>query len=319
MFTPGVIALTILLPTADLTAEDFSTILAARDAQLDNSEIVYRKSSQFTTKPVPTWKYRWVDGDSGAGPDKPETISFTYREQLVGRGSEATLIRELVDQQHPEGGSGSMLQHQKWSNTKGLARELTESRHDDLRDRIIEIKPGGKPQDKSQRDQMETEFALGFGFGKRITEIQQLRYEDGLWHAVGTIRIWPGYDSQSTFDAKFDDQLVLREAVVQTVYGGRPTVRFEITTQGSVQNGGLDFAETGRFQEKRYASLQEIEDNDPSRVITDFTVAFESFRPQLTDARYKELTEFKMLPGTQVMDRVAGVNYIVGQRGDHDF
>jgi len=111
----------------DISKEELMGLLRAKDAELDNVRLDYTVSGTHTSPAFPSWRAPGIAKEHGWENEKPETIPFRYQETLVVRGPEATLVRELDPSfKTPEGKRSKMAPFQKWSNRRGLAREMVE-------------------------------------------------------------------------------------------------------------------------------------------------------------------------------------------------
>jgi len=289
---------------------DLLKVLRAKDAQFDNVKLDYVTSGQTRTEPFPAWKFPGLAKKHGWEHEKPEVIPFRYSENLIVRGPNVTLVRNLDPAVQPKGTRSRMVPFQKWSNTDGLSREITRNSDSGRGHAIMEIRAGGLPVDIAQESAMAIEFAHGFGFGKRIKHIDRIQREGSRLRVEGSIQIW--WEDQSRFRLVLDDRYLVREAYIESNVKGNHTA-FEVKTEGTATSSDLEFAKTGSF--KRIALGRQVDGKLSSKpsVQKEFQTEFRGIQTNLSDDVYKELVAMNPEPGTQVFDYIADKTYIVGE------
>jgi hypothetical protein len=284
-------------------------LLRAKDAQFDNAHLKYAVRSTVTQKPFPAWQYPGLASELGIKQDEPRHIEVRCNEELIVRGPNATFIRTLVSR--PEEGTSDLrlVPFQKWSNTEELAREITEDRHSPQQDRIMDIRSAAAPVNVAQEQRMAVEFALGFGFGKRIRTIDKIERRDDHIILEGTIQIW--WEDESTFTLELDSDYLVRRAVIDADVHGNLT-RFEVSTSGVARNDGYLFAREGHFTRSSMGRIKDGKKTGSPQVVKDFMLEFGDIALDLSDEEYRSLTKMEITPGTYVIDHIAGLSYRAG-------
>jgi hypothetical protein len=294
-----------------LTPADVLKVLRAKDAEFDNAKLDYVTTGEIKTKPFPAWKFPGIAKAYGWEHEKPEIIPFRYNESLIVRAPNVTFIRKVDPASQPKNTDTEMLPFQKWSNTDGLSREITRMGQTGRRgDAVLEIRPGGLPVEIAQEQAMAVEFAHGFGFGKRIKQIDSIKPDGSRRKVAGTIQIW--WEDQSRFDLLLDDHYIVREAKIESNVRGNHT-EFQVRTEGTTTAEGFEFAKTGLF--KRIALGREIDGKlrTNPQTVNEFRTEFKGIQVNLSDETYKALVAMLLEPGMQVLDHVADKVYFVGE------
>ena len=92
---------------------------------------------------------------------------------------------------------------------------------------------------------MAIEFAFGFGFGKRIIQIDRIETDGALQKLQGSIQIW--WEDVSTFQLVLDDHHLVREARIEANVKGNH-IAFEVTTTGMAVAENLNLPKTARLK-----------------------------------------------------------------------
>ena len=295
-----------------LTPADLLKVLRAKDGQFNNVKLDYATTGELTTKPFQAWKYPEIAKMYHWENEKPEIIPFRYNESLIVRGPSVTFIR-ILDPTFPEKKSEStrhMTPYQKWSNVGGVRRQITRNAESGRGHAMMDINPGGAPVDMAQEQAMEVEFVHGFGFGKRIKQVDRIERDGTRLKVDGTIQIW--WEDISRFQLVLGDHFLVRQAAIQSNVKGYRT-DFEVKTEGSVTAEGFAFAKSGSF--KRIVLGMEVEGKLTAkpRIQKEFQAEFKGVQCNLSNARYEELVAMTPEPGTQVFDHVSDKVYFVGE------
>ena len=197
-----------------LRPADLLKVLRAKDAEFDNVKLDYVTTAELTSKPFSAWKYPEIAKMYHWENEKPEIFPFRYNESLIVRGPSVTFIR-VLDPTYPVKKSEStrhMTPYQKWSNVGGVRRQITRNAESGRGHATMDINPGGAPVDMAQEQAMEVEFAHGFGFGKRIKQVDRIERDGPRLKVEGTIQIW--WEDISRFQLVFDDNFLVRQAAI---------------------------------------------------------------------------------------------------------
>lgn len=292
-----------------ITPEGLLKTLRVKDAPFDNVKLDYVTSGQVETKPFPAWKFPEIASQYGWENEKPEIVPFRYRENLIVRGRNVTYIRNL-DPAAPPKGTRSMIPFQKWSYMDGVVRQITKTGDTGRGHAMLDIRASKAPVDVAHEHAMAVEFAHGFGFGKRIKQIDRIEQEGTRLKVEGSIQIW--WEDQSRFRLVLDDHHLVREAHIESNVKGNHTA-FEVKTEGTVKQGGFEFAKTGSF--KRIALGIEVQGKLTAKpsVMNELKTEFTGLQANLADKVYQELVAMTPEPGTQVFDRITDKVYFVSE------
>ena len=152
-------------------------------------------------------------------------------------------------------------------------------------------------------EQMEIEFAHGIGFGKRITKVSSVEQFGKTTIISGDIELWPGVGS--TFVILLDGDRLVRKATID-LRSGKWLIRREITTKGTVVQGGLKLAKSGTY--RQLVSVRGAEDKTGEPIVKrDFAVRLRAVETNLTQERIGELSKFEIEPLMQVSDTIRGI------------
>jgi hypothetical protein len=282
-------------------------LLKARDAQFDNVHVSYIRRGVDTPPTNPYWMF---PGEKPkAQPTKP--TAFRFKEQMMLRGAETTVVRDLYTMSPAPSDSGTMyIPHHKWSDTDGLVRHFHEDKRYD--DRSMEIRRGeSTPVGIVSAKRREVEFSLGFGFGRRIKTISSVTRKDRRLVLEGSIQIWQ--EDVSTFRLSIDEDLVVRDAVIKVEAEGNQT-RYDVSTEGSVKDDGFVFARTGHYARTALGLKSppvELEVPFEPHITDEFDIDFKAAKFHLSDDEYKTFTKMEIPPGTHVTDHVTNKRYTV--------
>ncbi len=284
--------------------------LKARDSQFDNAKLEYTRWGEINLPisshpPQMMSKEEWMRWRGG----EMKTIPFRFHEHMVVRGAETTFLRQSDPAFKQPDGELGVVPYQKWSNTAGLAREITDRPGGRIGDRIMEIKP---PHPLILEQRMAVEFVHGFGFGKRIKDATVVESNSSRTIIRGTIQIWR--KDLSTYEIELDSQFIVRKAVIDCDVEGNLT-RFEVATQGSVEKGGFVFAKEGHFKRIWQGQVVDGKRTGEPKIVNEFKARFNNVQFNLDDGAYAELIKMEITPGTTVFDRVRGRNYVVLEDG----
>jgi len=204
---------------------------------------------------------------------------------------------------------------QKQSHVQGTVREITMHIWEPPANghSILEIERREPSEGSSYSElAMEVEFSHGFGYGKRIRQIDAVRREDGGLRVEGTIQIWR--EDQSRFSLLLDDRngFLVRQARIESVVQGNGTL-FEVTTEGTVTVGEFVLAAKGSFTRTALGTETHRQRGMKPTIAKQFQTEFVALHAHLDDATYKDLLAIPLEPGTQVNDRIAGLTYFIGQ------
>ena len=290
------------------SAQELLEVLQIKDAQFENSNLQYTTWGDFEEEVIPTWKFPELAQELGIKNEKPKRISFLYNEQLIVRGFDTTFIRKLDPSivEKEDHSKTRLMPYQKWTNIGGVSREITEDFGSPQQDRIMDIYAGGLPVGIALEQRTEIEFAHGFGFGKRIKEIENITQEEGKTILEGTIQIW--WEDISHFKLTLDDNFIVRNAIIESDVKGNMT-RFEIETQGTVERKGFVFAESGHFKRISLGQYKDGEEIGKSKIKKEFNLKFTDIKPNLSDEEYRILTQMEITPETYVMDHITQMHY----------
>ncbi len=274
------------------SAEDVLAVLRAKDSQFENVNLKYT-----VTKP---YSFGGMD-DEGVWSVSGTSI---YHEQMVMRGPDVTIVQNL----DPSLMDGPLSRFMVKSSKNGLTKDfhIVGTRGNEG---CLIIRPIDVAVNAVQRQGMDREFALGFGFGKRIKEIHTVDEKDGKLIVTGSIQMWSR--DESHFEAELDADYIVRSATVESVVGEDKTrkTRFETHTSGTVIKGPVALPETGTFKMTRVSG-----DKEELRTILD--VEFRDVEFNLDDETYEQLTNIELPPGTQVDDHASGITYRVKENGE---
>jgi hypothetical protein len=127
------------------------------------------------------------------------------------------------------------------------------------------------------------EFALGFGFGRRMSKIETVEAVGAGFHITGRIKLGPVYDFPCALE--LDHALVVRQASIDL-----PNNRMEVKTKGNRSQDGFAFAASGTI---RNFSGDNLDD--------EYSIVYEKSRFNLSDDRYHELKKITVPNGVAVV------------------
>jgi len=278
--------------------------LRAKDSAFDNAILRYTTWGEQRVD-FPWWKYPpRTDEERALMKQGPQSLKFRFHEQMIVRGRDTTFTRKADSDAMQKGAAWSFVPYQKWGETGGVIKEITDSMSDGPYDRMLRIQKGGDPVGILSGQRMEIEFVHGFGFGKRIKRIESDVRAGDTRIIKGTIQIWS--EDVSTFRIELGNDLLVRKATIDCDVQGNLT-HYEVTTEGSIKQLGFVFARTGHF--KRIAlGLKDARLAEPS-VTKEFSAQFADVRFHLKDGEYTFLIRMEITPGTQVNDYISNKVY----------
>jgi len=294
---------------------DLLEALRANDARFDNAKLNYTQTYTQIVKQDPFHFAKTGDDPSKISKDywEPRKYKLVNDCWLLVRGENAVLSTQYEPTSNAEYKYNDIRrQYQRLANLSGVYYELCDSQLPDNDsgkntpnyEKQLRIRKLNSPLGGLHDTRMAIEFAHGIGFGKRIKNISSTTRRGELTIIRGVIQIWS--EDLSMFEIEVDDnQLVRRAAVTSDVKGN--ITRFEISTEGTVHRKGFKLAKSGTFKRILLGSAISREQAKPPKIRKDFTVRFGSIEMDLSQARYDELTEFKIEPLMQVTDSVKGV------------
>ncbi len=314
--THAILIMAIVLAHSVICAEalDSATLLKlmkAKDEGFDNFELRYLVSAVHAVDPIPQLKFFKLAEGQEVKRTKPQILNVKYNEQLIARGIDTTVIRQLASCASSDPNFGMAI-FQKSSNTKSLLRSI--SRHELGAGRgssILDIDPGGLPVDLVQEQRMVIEFTHGIGLGKRIKSISEISRTGDIYTIKGDIQIW--WEDKSTFEAEVDSQLLCRRATIDCDVRGNLT-RFEFSTTGLAGDAAHHVAATGSI--RRFAMGLREGDRKPTSaplLKKEFVTEYREALFDLSDVYYEKAIAFNLEEGMQVMDHVLNMTYFVGK------
>lgn len=212
----------------------FITSMKTRDLRFDNAALTYLK-----------WETRWIDFHDwqfpppAGTPARPAGIQFTHGQliRLTVRGAESTFDGETIWPVYSKKNRPDVLpdKRHKCSDTAGVIRDISESyprlegRHDNI---DIVIQPLDPARNLLPERRMEIEFALGFGYAKRIREnVLFEKRPDGTFQIEGLMnKIW--MRDKTLFQLTVDPSGLVRHALIEAYVDTVVNV-FDITTSGT--------------------------------------------------------------------------------------
>ncbi len=288
------------VPTHGEDAAQFLALIKARDAQFDNAQLTYTMMGTNKEKDY-SWMEVPVPGqpvpERAPGP-LVEDVAFRYVDQMTVRGAEITFHRL----QNPDDISDKRpWTSMTWNNLDGVRTELVryDEAHSSDKAKVTYEKHKGLIADGEAEHRMCIEFALGFGFAKRITEVQSLERTETGYALRGTIKLWNKDVSQC--ELELDEAYVVRSAVIDADVSGNLT-HIEVDTSGSIEKEGFVFANSGQYRRRWDGRIVNGERVGTPRTQHEYEIRFEDARFGLTDEEYKALSSIEVPLGTLVVD-----------------
>jgi len=293
-------------------ADSLLQTLRARDAQFDNINLHFvRTYKKVVDNSLPTFALR-----PGSPPYKRVEVDVTSYDQLVVRRDEATLLQALDPNTNKNPALADVQtlisDTVKQSNAKGIQRMywgLTgpTSLHENTN--LMEIN-SRHIIDTIHEDQMQCEFAHGYGFGKRITNITSVTRTNTGWEVRANMKLWQ--QDITTATLTIDDDYIVRKALIDARVGSGQNI-ISCQTEGTQEFGKILLPARGSFEHKTSAVI-----NDNPEAFAEYpTVAAFQVQPtgletNLTDSQYEELIDFHLPDNTVVFDNIAKTRYYAG-------
>jgi hypothetical protein len=289
----------------------FLATLKARDATVDNVHLAYDRYGEE------------VKSGQVAGPPKsmnslptlpPKLMKYYYRMEVIRRGQDVTQVR-TVDEARTEVAKGYPVagRYHKWSNKGGVCRELSDTGHGNQGSKTLDVEHNPALSSVILEQLLQVEFALGYGFGKRLQGVSTLTASPTGWTLTGPFKIWGNDVGTCTID--LDKDLVVRKALVDTVSKSSVLWRFEIETSGSVRTDRITFAHSGHFKQTYLGRQGREQVPSEKRVQDDFRVTFVKGTFDLSDAVYESLTDLSPQPNSILVDKDTGNTYAIDKEG----
>jgi hypothetical protein len=139
------------------------------------------------------------------------------------------------------------------------------------------------------------QWCTGHGFAKCMNSIESITPKDDHVLVKGMARVFQ--IDQCTMELEFDQDLIVRRAVVATPATTGGSNEYRITTQGAVQAVGAP-----ALAERGHAVRVLKPDGKPEREYTKHDIAFVSLSEPLSDEAYAAATRIDLAPGTQTVD-----------------
>ncbi|MCX5769274.1 MAG: hypothetical protein NTZ09_03225, partial [Candidatus Hydrogenedentes bacterium] len=219
-------------------ADSLLQTLRARDAQFDNINLHFvRTYKKVVDNSLPTFALR-----PGSPPYKRVEVDVTSYDQLVVRRDEATLLQALDPNTNKNPALADVQtlisDTVKQSNAKGIQRMysgLTGPTSLQGNTNLMEINPR-HIIDTVHEDKMQCEFAHGWGFGKRITNITSVTRTNTGWEVRATMKLWQ--QDKTTATLTIDDDYIVRKALIDARVGpGQNIISCE--TEGTQEFGNI--------------------------------------------------------------------------------
>jgi hypothetical protein len=304
------------------STSDLLDILKTRDQQFDNVQLIYITSGICKMSAFPTWKSPGLSERLGLPPESlgAQEINVKYNEQMIVRRDAVTFIRETDPALFPnerKPGTIFAIPYTKWSNTEGKQREITDNYplSHPKRDKILEIKATGRMGDISQEQRMEIEFACGFGFGKRIKSVDNIKPDlNGNLIVTGTILLWK--DDKSTFSLSIDGNYIVRKAHIEAFVD--PVLNIvDVSTSGTEERDEILFSKSGHYRRVKW-SISDGKKIGEEKNIKEFDFEFKDAQFHLSDQKYVDLVNMDVPDGTYIIDKIAGISYTKGKGAQPD-
>lgn len=298
-----------------LVQADLLEALRANDARFDNVKLEYTQRYTRVVKPDPFHFTKFGDDPSKKPKDywEPRKYKLVNDCWLLVRGENAVLSTQVEPTPLAEYKYNDIRrQYRRLANLSGVSYELYDSQLPDNDsgkktpnyEKQLRIRKLTSPLAGLYKTRMAIEFSHGIGFGKRIKSISSITRRGERTIISGVIQIWS--EDLSMFEIEVDDNQLVRKAAITCDVTGNIT-RFEISTKGTVHRKGFKLAKSGSFKRFLLGNAKSREEGKPHKILKDFSVQFRSIEMNLSQARYDELTEFKIEPLMQVTDWVKGV------------
>jgi hypothetical protein len=294
-----------------ISSPEILKILQAKDQVFESAQLGYTVTGVAEFPPDVDWQNQ--NGDTRGASDKTEKLLVVYHEQMVVRGPEVTFWREL-DKSVGETPSGkSVGRYEKTSNARGLGRSISRVWESGAKGHsVYEVQPGGRPGSPLSDYRAKIEYTLGMGFGKRITAIDAVRTNGENVVVSGKITLW--WTDKSVFEIELDKDFIVRRAKMETDLASS-VATYEIITSGTAGEGNFVIARSGSYRHTVAEKGRDGKLTGNVGTVEQREVAYDAIKLNLTDDEYKKLIDFPLSPGTQVIDRVAGISYFIGADG----
>jgi hypothetical protein len=138
---------------------------------------------------------------------------------------------------------------------------------------------------------MAREFTYGIGYARRITEVVSREKKGDRMILRGQIKIWT--EDVSDFVIEVDKHGIVRAATINCDVRGNRT-RFEVTSEGLVEQNGITLAKRGHFR-RLHVPSPEKKDAKPS-VSKDFRLELVEVETGIGPMRAGKLMRFELLP-----------------------
>jgi hypothetical protein len=264
---------------ASILNEEFLAKLRTRDEQFNKVQLIYLMRGTQTIKDY-SWKF--PDRDNVRPAQLPKEYKYIYRDDLIVRGDDITHIRKVIEPAAGEGGI-QMMRYTKTANIGGLRTELALEDAESNQGFVSSGDERSAGYHSESHLRMVIEFALGFGFGRRMTNVETMETTETGFDVTG--RIGFGRTRDFPCSLELDRDLVVRRAVVDV-----PNGRMEVTTKGSQSQDGFIFAKTGRMR-----------NFDGDKAKDDYFIDYQESHFNLSDARYRELTTIEVPDEVEVV------------------
>jgi hypothetical protein len=261
---------------------EFLARLQARDRHFDNVHLKYFMRGTLTIEDH-SWKTMTRGRRDRARPayQPPRTVKYLHRDSFTVWGDELTHSREVIE---PPANDASvrMLRVSKSRVAGGLRTEVALEGPGSKEGLISQQRLEGPGQASESHWLREVKFALGFGFGERMTSIESIENIGDGFKVAGQITL--ASDRAFPCTLELDRDLIVRHAIIDAEYP-----RFEVTTKGTQPRGGFFFAESGSIARFADGKLKDR-----------YFILFDDAEFQLDDQRLRELTTIDIPSGMDV-------------------
>lgn len=288
--------------------EAFLSVLKAHDATIDNIHLRYdRHGEKVKARPVR------LNASGSQRVLPPIRLKYYYNMEYILRGQDVTQVR-AVDQVKTETAEGypQTIPYHKWSNKGGLCQDLADDGYS-TRSKILETQHNSAWSSVMLEQLLQVEFALGYGFGKRLVRIDTLTATPTGWTLTGPFKIWGNDTGTCTLD--LDKDYVVRKAVIDTVSVSNTLWKFEITTADSVRTDRFTFAKTGHFKQSFQGTRKGDQVIGTPSIREEFNVTFVDATFDLADETYEKLTDFRPQPNSMLIDKDTGEQFVIDEMG----
>lgn len=231
-------------PSLDVTDTPDSVLMALknRDDRFDDYRLEYTRTRTENVDPAKKilkelfrrskWQHSATEDvlspqlkQQLSNPPAQFVVESKCTESLVVRGTVAA-FEHSAEERRVVGGdpelqnvylelSGKPADLERWSNAAGKVQSSVNSNDEHLL--FVATDMANVATVDQQR--MMSEFALGFGFGKRLIQLKTVaRLPDDMLQVTGLITVWQADESKCQL--LIDEKLVVREARIQSDVGG---------------------------------------------------------------------------------------------------